>query len=272
MDPKYRTLKERLQEVVDLQMASALLEWDQQVCMPPGGIEARGEQTGTLTRLAHERFVDPEVGRLSAALAKTPLSRDYDSDEASLVRWTEREYARKSRVPAALVEETARHASLAQEIWAAARKENDFAKFAPALEKMVELKRRYADALGSFEDPYDAWLGEFEPGMKTSDLNRLFTDMKAGLVPLVKAVTEKRDAVSSAPLKGRFETAKQRLFGEEIAGAMGFDFTRGRQDASTHPFTTNFSPDDVRITTRYDEGDFAGALFSTLHEAGHGMY
>lgn len=271
MDTDYQALKGRLQEVHALNKAAEILEWDQQVFMPRGGGPARMEQFGTLRRIAHEKFIAPEVGRLIEALGRGAAAA-YDSDEAALLRWASREYEQKRRLPAALVEEFARHTSLAQDVWVEARAKDDFVLFQPALEEMVELRRRQAEALGSCDDAYDAWLCEFEPGMTTADLDSLFADLKTGLIPLVKAVSAKSGAVDDSPLRQRFDVARQRAFGEEVARAIGFDFDRGRQDLAAHPFSTSFSPDDVRITTRFNESHATSALFGTMHEAGHGMY
>ena len=272
MPSDYHRLTARLSEVHSLQKAAEVLEWDQQVYMPRGGAEARTEHYGVLKRLAHERFVDVEVGRLIAAASQDGAARAYDSDEAAMLRWARREYDLKRKMPTPLVEELARQTSLGQELWVTARAKNDFPMFRPTLEKIVDLKRRQADALGAFEDPYDAWLAEFEPGMKTSQLNGLFVDLKAGLLPLVKEVAAKAAAVDDAFLHQNFDVSRQRAFCDEVARAIGFDFDRGRQDLSAHPFSTSFSPDDVRIPTRLEGRCHQRAFFGTMHEAGHGMY
>lgn len=266
MNADLKALDERLRKFWALDKASSLMEWDQQVNMPPGGAAARGEQVSAVLRLAHETLTDPETGRL---LAK--LTAGASADEP-LVRWAAREYERRRKLPASLVEELAAHSSLAHGVWVEARTKSDFAVFRPALEKMVELKRRQADALGAYADPYDAWLEEFEPGLPTAEVDRLFSDLKAGLVPLVKAVAAKAGAVDDAPLRGRFDVAAQKAFATEVAKAMGFDFSRGRQDLAAHPFCMSLSPGDVRITSRFSEGLPAGGLFGVMHEAGHGLY
>ena len=260
MPSDYHRLTARLSEVHSLQKAAEVLEWDQQVYMPRGGAEARTEHYGVLKRLAHERFVDVEVGRLIAAASQDGAARAYDSDEAAMLRWARREYDLKRKMPTPLVEELARQTSLGQELWVTARAKNDFPMFRPTLEKIVDLKRRQADALGAFEDPYDAWLAEFEPGMKTSQLNGLFVDLKAGLLPLVKEVAAKAAAVDDAFLHQNFDVSRQRAFCDEVARAIGFDFDRGRQDLSAHPFSTSFSPDDVRIPTRFRKVAATSAL------------
>jgi len=271
MSSAYSALLERLREVHSLEKASELLEWDQQVCMPRGGGAARMDQYGALKGAAHERFAGDEVGRLIDAAARE-VPAEGDSNEIALVRWARREWGRKRKLPADLVAELARQTSLAQEVWVEARTRKDFSVFLPSLEKMVALKRRQAEALGPRADLYDAWLEEFEPGFPTTETARVLGDMKTGLVPLVKAVAAKAGSVSDAPLRGRFDLAKQRALSEEIARAMGFDFERGRLDVAAHPFSMSCSPDDVRLTTRYAEDQVLGSFFGTMHETGHGLY
>lgn len=268
MSSAYADLETRLREVHSLNKAATLLEWDQQVFMPRGGGPARSEQTSLLKRLAHEKLIDPEVGRLIASLKDDGS----DTNEAALVRWARREYAYKKKLPGELVEELSAQGSRAHEVWVEARAKSDFKLFLPELEKMLELKRRQAEVLSLGDDPYDSWLVEFEPGMKTSDLAAVLAEVKAGLVPLVKAVRESRETVDDSALRRPFDPQKQLAFAQEMAAAIGFDFSRGRLDLAAHPFCSGFSSGDVRITTRFRDDYPLSSLFSTLHEAGHGIY
>ncbi len=269
---KLQTLKTHLNEVHDLEMAGDLLEWDQLTYMPPGGGEARAEHMATLKRLAHEKFTSDEIGRLLEELAADQTVGDYESDDASLVRVASRKYNRKRKLPTALVAEIARHQSIAQEIWVKARAENNFALFQPALEKMFDLKRQEAEALAPFDSVYDPLLDEYEPGMKTAQVKAVFDGLRAEIVPLVKAVGTKAEAVSNAALRQPFDVDRQREFGTRLVKQFGFDFERGRLDVAAHPFCTNFSPGDVRLTTRYDPNFLSTSLFGAMHESGHGMY
>jgi carboxypeptidase Taq len=272
MDSKLQTLKACLNEAHDLEMVGDLLEWDQLTYMPSGGGEARAEHTATVKRLAHEKFTSDEIGQLLDDLAADGAVGDYDSDDASLVRVARWKYNRKRKLPTALVAEIARHQSAAQEIWIKARAENDFALFRPALEKMFDLKRQEAEALGPSDSIYDPLLDEYERGMKTAQVKAVFDALRAEIVPLVKAVSANADAVSNAVLHQSFDAAKQREFGMMVIEKFGFDFERGRLDVAVHPFETSFSPGDVRLTTRYEPDFLNTALFGTMHEAGHGMY
>lgn len=263
------TFKEHLREAHALHKAADLLEWDQQVNMPRQGVTARMEQTALLKRLVHERLADPRLGeRARTLLAGLPAG----SDEAALARWTLREQERRSKVPARLVAELARQTSLAQDVWVEARAKSDFGLFAPALERVVELKREQARALGPADRLYDAWLSEFEPGMTTPQIAALLEGLKPELIALTRAVAAQPSAVDDAPLRGRFPLDAQRSVCEQAAQAIGFDFSAGRLDVSAHPFCTSFSRGDVRLTTRFSEASFVGALFGVLHEAGHGLY
>ncbi|MFI5363473.1 MAG: carboxypeptidase M32 [Elusimicrobiota bacterium] len=269
---RFRDLRDRLRNFQSLNTAAGLLEWDMEVLMPRGGGEARALQFGAVMRAAHEVLVADETGRLVEELAGAARAAAPDDADAALWRWAEREYRRRRRQPSAFVEELASHCSRAQEVWVDARARKDYALFRPELERMLELKRRQAGYVGDFADPYDAWLEEYEPGMTTSAVETLFAGLKPGLVALVSAVAERAGSARLPKLTGAFPVDRQRVFGEEIARAMGFDFERGRLDVSAHPFSAAISRDDVRLTTRYREELPFSALFGVMHEAGHGLY
>lgn len=272
MDSKLQTLKTRLNEAHDLEKVGELLEWDQLTYMPSGGGEARAEHTATVKRLAHEKFTSDEIGQLLDDLAAKGAVGDYDSDDASLVRVARWKYNRERKLPTTLVTELARHQSAAQEIWIKARAESNFALFQPALEKMFDLKRQEAEALGPSDSIYDPLLDEYERGMKAAQVKVVFDALRAEIVPLVKAVSANADTVSNTVLHQPFDPATQREFGMMVIKKFGFDFERGHLDVAVHPFETSFSPGDVRLTTRYEPNFLNTSLFGTMHEAGHGMY
>lgn len=272
MSTNLERLKERLAQVSDLNAAAGLLEWDQQVNMPPGGSDARAHQLATVKALAHSLFVADETSQLLEGAAAEVADLPYDSDDASLVRMTRREYEKLRRVPESLVAERARAFALAFEAWVQARAESDFAHFRPHLERVVDLNVQYAEALGYEERIYDALLDRHEPEMKTVQVAAVFEEMKAGLIPLVRAITERGTPVDDAVLNQEYADQAQWDFGMLVLRDMGFDFTYGRQDRSAHPFTSAFSPHDVRLTTRILPDRFQFALFSTIHEGGHALY
>ncbi len=272
MNEKFNELKKRLGVVSDLQRAGAILDWDQQTYMPPKGAAARAEQAATLSRLAHEHFTAPAIGALLDDLADEAAKLDYDSDEASLVRVTRREYAKAVRVPPALVEEISRTAALALDAWTQARTDSNFALFQPHLEKTVALQIRLAECLGYTERIYDALLDQYETQMTTAQVAAIFDAYKQELVPLVQAIARRADAVDDAVLHREYAEQKQWDFGIEVIKQIGFDFASGRQDKSAHPFTTGFGLNDVRITTRVDKHFLPSMLFGTIHETGHALY
>ena len=264
-------LRELLGQVVDLNAAQALLSWDQETYMPPGGLNARAQQLATLGKLAHERFVSDEVGRLLEELEPLAAELDADSDQARMISVVRRDFDKATRLPATLVAELARSRAMSQQAWKGAREDSDFARLRPHLEHVVDLLRRKAEALGYEDVPYDALLDEYEPEMRTARLRVVFAALRKELVPIVQAIAESPVADDSF-LHQEFDEQLQWEFGLRVARDFGFDLERGRQDRSAHPFSTSFSINDVRITTRVQLNFLPSCLFGTLHEAGHAMY
>jgi carboxypeptidase Taq len=264
-------LKARLLEVADLHGAASLLHWDQATYMPPGGAPARGRQGALLSRLAHELFTSVETGRLLDAAAKETQSLPYDSDEASLVRVTRRDWEQAVRQPADLVAEFRAHNATTYQAWTAARPANDFERVRPLLEKTLELSRRTADCYPGYEHIADPLIDFSDYGMKAASVRKLFAELREKLVPLVQAITSRPPADDTC-IRRRAPEAEQLAFGLDVIRSYGYDFERGREDLTHHPFMTKFSLGDVRITTRVREDDITDALFSTLHECGHALY
>ncbi|HEU4724355.1 MAG TPA: carboxypeptidase M32 [Candidatus Eisenbacteria bacterium] len=264
-------LKIRLREVDDLHRASAVLQWDQATYMPPGGARGRGRQIATLSRLAHETFTAAETGRLLDAAASETASLPFESDEASIVRVTRRSWDLAVRRPASLVGEFQEHQAKSYQAWTAARPANDFASMRPYLEKTLEFSRRTAECYPGFDHIADPMINFYDYGMKASSVRTLFATLRDRLVPLVRAISSRPLADNGCILRNA-PAADQLAFGVEVITKFGYDWNRGRQDLTHHPFQTTFSPGDVRITTRVQENDLTDALFSTLHEAGHALY
>lgn len=257
-----------LAAVEDLHHVLSLLQWDQQTHMPGPAAGDRAEQVATLSRIAHERATDPELGRL---LEELEGGLDPETDDGALVRVALRDFRKATCLPAELVEATARATALAEPAWAAARRDSDWCRFEPHLDRVVELTRQTAEAYGFDEHPLDPLIDLHEPGMTRSRLAAVFTELRAALVPMVHEVAEQQDG-REAPLRGSFDEVAQEAFGREVVACFGYDWSRGRQDRAVHPFCTGMGPDDVRITTRFDPSFLPTALFSTLHEAGHALY
>ncbi len=213
-----------------------------------------------------------QVGTWLAELVASPLVRDRHSQLGADIVQAKRDYDRKTKLPQALVEELARLSVLGQQVWAESRRTDDFAKFRPLLERTIVLKREEAAAIGYRESPYDALLEEFEPGETTANVARVLAELREQLVPLVAEIGASCRRPKLDALKGAFPIEQQAALGRAVTTAIGFDFREGRLDVTDHPFCSDVGPHDIRLTTRYDQDFLPGALFSTLHEAGHGLY
>ncbi len=264
---EYGELRTLLGAIDDLHRAAQVLEWDQETYMPGGAVAARIRQVATLRKLAHEQFTDDRVGVLLDRLA----GLDLNEWGADLVAVTRRDYDRARRIPPHLIRDLALASGQAREAWRMARSTNDFQRFAPYLERILALTIEKAEALGYAVCRYDALLDEYEPGMRTSVVQSLFASLRRDLVPIVQAIA-RCDRPDTTFLRQAFDSEVQWAFGMDVLRKLGYDLMRGRQDVSAHPFSTSFSIDDVRITTRLHERSLPSALFSTMHEAGHALY
>lgn len=271
MNEKFTKLKTLLAEIYDLTYAQAVLGWDQQTYMPAGGANDRGNQLGTLAQLAHLRFTSDEMGKLLGDLSPCAVSLDPDSDEARLVSTTRREFDKRTRVPAAWVNEFAQVTTTSQVVWEKARDESNFSLFQPHLEKVIELRQQYASFFQPYQHIYDPLLDDFEPGLKTADVQTVFNQLRPRQVALIQKIN-KVSQVDNSFLKKDFPEQEQWNFGVKVITDFGFDWNRGRQDHSAHPFTTSFGLGDVRITTRVMQNYLSAALFGTMHECGHALY
>jgi carboxypeptidase Taq len=271
MAEKLKQLKAALGEVYDLGKAAAVLEWDQQAYMPPGGAAGRAEQTATLRSLEHGKFTAAKIGRWLTELKKEYRRAAPESDEAALVRVTARAYDRATKVPAALVAEISRATTLAHEHWVEARRQKNFKLFEPHLENIFALQLKVAKCFGKQESPYDALLDGYEPGMKASQVRAVFAELRREIVPLVKAISARPES-DDALLHRDYAEQKQWDFGLEVIQKLGYDLKRGRQDKVVHPFCTSFNTGDVRITTRVDKNFLPTCLMGTIHETGHALY
>jgi carboxypeptidase Taq len=258
-------------QVNDIQAANALQSWDQQVYMPVGGAAARGRQLATLGRLAHDQFTDPAIGKLLDDLRPYEESLPYDSDDASLIRVTRREYERAIKVPSSFMAEFYGQTAASFAAWAMARPANDFGSVRPHLEKNLDLSRQLAGFFPRYEHIADPLIDYADHGMKASTLRVLFGQLREQLVPIVQAITS-QPAADNACLHKTFTEAQQVAFGVDVVKRFGYDFERGRLDKAPHPFTTEFSIGDVRITMRVKEDDLTESLFGIWHEGGHAMY
>lgn len=268
----YQELIQRVKDANLLGSCASVLGWDERTYMPRNGSAHRAEQMALLARLTHEMTTAPRIGELLAQVEGTSVTSEADSVPAVNVREIRRTYDRAVKLPKELVEELARVTTRAQQAWQEARQANDFPAFRPWLEKIIQLKRQEADAVGYKTAPYDALLEEYEPGATAAEITRTFAALRADLVPLVAAIQASSRRPKISILEREYPVDRQAIFGQAAAAALGFDFAGGRLDTTTHPFCSGMGPGDCRITTRYNPRHFNDAFFGILHEAGHGIY
>lgn len=271
MSEKLQELKERLATISDLYASQAVLSWDQETYMPPGSASARAKHLSTLGRLSHEMFTSDETGSLLDAAAAELNGQAYDSDEASLIRILKKDFEKATKLPSSLVAQISETTSAAKEAWKEAYHSSVFETFRPHLDQVLELTIKKAEALGYEDHIYDPLLDQFEPGMKTAEVAKIFGDLKPELISLVNQISE-REQVDASFLQLEYDEDEQLEFGSKVIRKFGFDFDKGRQDLAHHPFATSFSVNDVRLTTRVYKDYLPTALFGTLHECGHGLY
>lgn len=264
----YSKYVELMQRIADIRYASAVLGWDEEVNMPAGSAKFRARQSATLTGIAHSMFTSKDTGQLLLQLSDSNLT---DEIEKQNVAENLKDFTREKKFTREFVEEQSRLTSESYHAWMEARKKLDFRIFAPALEKIVDLKLRQAEILGYKAHPYDSLLDLYEPGLTVEQLDKLFTNVRAHLVPFIRQISEQAQVRNDFMFRN-FEEEKQWNFGIGLLQQMHYDFNRGRQDKSEHPFTTSFSMDDVRVTTRMSSDNLYSMIWSTIHEGGHALY
>jgi carboxypeptidase Taq len=261
----FEALRTRLAEITDIQRAGGLLFWDQRTKMPPAGADARAEVLATIGRLAHERFVDAELGRLLDELQPFEDENDPESFEASLIRVARRDYEKATRVPPLLTADMRRAGALGLKAWQRARAEKDFSQLRESLERNLELKHRYVACFPPADETYDTLLDDYEQGMKTAEVRAVFDRLKQELLPLVRAVGTREPAPPvELPREG------QERFARAVLEQLGFDDESWRLDETAHPFMSTAGRLDIRLTTRWESG--MNWLFGAVHEFGHGVY
>jgi carboxypeptidase Taq len=267
----YSKLLDRLKEITHLGRAGAVLGWDQQCYMPPGGAEERSEEFAVIGKFTHELFTASETQKLLEGAEAEVTNLSPDADERLTLRMVRRDFDQAVKIPSALVSELAREEGLAHEIWVKARQDSDWKQFAPKLEKLLDLSRQKAEYLGYTDRIYDALLDQYEPGRTSAEVEMVFNDLRPGLVKLVHDIAT-APPISDACLRRDFDEEAQKAFSEYVIGRLGYDFTRGRQDKAVHPFCTSFGRNDVRITTRYEKNWLPSSLMGSIHETGHALY
>ena len=264
---KFDALSQILREKHLYDTAAATLGWDQETFLPEAGVPHRAAQLSLLSGKIHELGTSEDYRRALEAAEDENLA-----EQAANLRELRHRYQRATCIPQALVEKESQTSSLGKAAWAKARSENDFATFAPHLENLLNIAREKAELWGYQDEPYTALLSEYERGASTAEVSGLFNSLQADLAELAKQAVEASKQIPADTLLGEAPIEQQQLLNREIAQSIGFDFSAGRIDTTTHPFCTTLGAADVRLTTRYDENDFTSSLFGVLHEAGHGLY
>ena len=265
-------IKERLHEVSHLYAILRLMEWDQEVNMPPKGADARATATSYLSTIAHNKFVALDDDGLLSKLKKDFDQGKLKGDESVIVAEVWRDYSREKKIPAEFVKEASEVYAKSQTVWIEARKKNNFALWQPWLEKVVKLKQQEAKFVGYQTTAYDALLDSYEPGLTTTEATKVLSDLKDFLIPFLQEIKKSKLKIDLKRTWGKFPLDKQIAFNEFVAHKLGFDPEGGRLDKSVHPFSTNFHPSDIRMTTRYEEKDVLYSIGSTIHETGHSLY
>lgn len=268
----YTELKKRIKEISTLSSTAGVLHWDRESYMPRKADDHRAEQLAQISRLCHEWFTDPRIGELIAAVETSDLVKDPESEAAVNTREWRREYDRETKLPTEFVEEFTRVTSKAMGVWAEARKKSEFKLFEPHLEKIVALCRKKADLIGYEAEVYDALLDEFEPGAKAAEVESAFAGLRTDLVELIGKIKDAPRKPDIRILKRPFDVAKQRVFAELLAAAIGYDFGAGRIDLTVHPCCNDLGPDDTRVLMRYYPDDLGEGITGTTHEVGHALY
>jgi carboxypeptidase Taq len=271
MEAKLQELKKRLTEIEDLASIDALLMWEQTTYMPDGGAEARGRQMATLAGIKQEKCSAAELGTLLDDLLPYAHSLPADSDDAALITVAKRDFDLQVRIPVNFMTKLTEQRARTYQAWTEARPKSDFAAVEPELQKILDYSREWANYFPGYEHIADPLIDASDYGMKVSSVRHVFAELRKELVPLVEAITAQPETDDSC-LKQFFPEKEQIDFANGIVKQFGYNFDRGRCDKSPHPFTTKFSVNDVRITTRVKEYNFNETIFSTLHEGGHAMY
>ena len=266
----YEELLERLKDIDLVNQIGGLLGWDQEVLMPPKAAKLRAEQLSWVSKTGHEKLTHPRIGELLNILER---EENLNEIQKGNIRLTRDSYNKATKLPTEFVAEMAKHKSKSQISWTEARAKNDFSLFRDDLVKMVEMSRKKADYLGFQEVRYDALLDLYESGLTVSKVDPLFAELRNNVAPLVKKVVENGKIPEMSWVHdNNWDKEGQEKLSQSISESIGFDFSAGRRDASTHPFCGGPNPDDVRWTTRYDESDPFGSLYGSMHETGHGLY
>ncbi|THE65235.1 carboxypeptidase M32 [Salinadaptatus halalkaliphilus] len=263
----YDEFESRVERIRNVGNAAGILRWDQEVVMPEAGTPARAQQLSTLSSISHDLLTAEETGDLLADLEADDLT----DEQAAVVREIRREYDRATSVPEELVAEISETTANAHPAWTEAKANDDFEAFAPTLEKLVALKRAYADHVDPDADPYAVLFAEYEPYIDLETAERVLERLRENLVPLIDAVQDSDADLETDAFAGEFDDDDQEALARDVLDSLGYDWDRGRLDTAPHPFSSG-TQFDARVTTRFEADDLLGSITSTIHEFGHANY
>ncbi len=263
----YGEFRSRVERISSVEDAGGVLRWDQEVVMPEDGTPARAQQLSTLSSISHELLTADETGDLLEELE----AADLDDEQAAVVREIRRKYERATSVPEELVAEISETTATAHPEWKQAKENDDFEAFAPTLEKLVELKREYAEHIDPDADPYEVLFADYEPYLDLETAERVLERLRDELVPLIEAIDGSSAEITTDAFSGTFDDDDQEALACDVLDSLGYDWSRGRLDTAPHPFSTG-TQFDARVTTRFEPEDLLGSITSTIHEFGHANY
>lgn len=264
----YKKFQEKYSKIADVGFAIAVLNWDQETYIPQKGVEKRAQQIATLSGMLHKMSTSKKLEKLLKKLKKDESLSEIEKKNVKLAL---KDFKISTKFTTEFVMRESKAISVAFQAWLQARKEDNFDIYIPALSEIVNIQREKAELLGYKEHPYNALMNQFEPGATVKEIDTLFEDVREKLTPFTEKIFA-QPKPNNAFMFNHYPHQKQWDFGMDILAKIGFDFEAGRQDLSEHPFTTNFSSQDVRLTTRVNEDNFYDMLWSCIHEGGHGLY
>lgn len=270
MEEKLKELKLELDKIGKMNSALELIYWDMQTKMPKKAIEQR---SGIIEHISGEIFnmtTSDKMGEILEYFSGN-IEELSDKDQA-IIKYAKKNYEQTKRIPDKRYREFIVASAISEGAWEEAKEKKDFEIFKPHLKKMIDFQREFAEYYGYKEEKYDALLDRYEEGLTVNELDRVFSELKDGIFKILKKIERSGKIVNKDFFIGNFSKEEQEKFSLFVLNKMGYDFEKGRLDESMHPFTIGFGNKDVRITTNYDNPDFTNALFSCIHEGGHGIY
>ncbi len=268
MNTLYEKFHRLRSNISDLAYTHAVLNWDMEIYMPRGGSDFRSQQIATIAGMVHDLSTSNEMGEL---LHKLAADTSLSFIERRNVQESMRLYERERKLDNDFVKRLSQSISQSYKAWMEAREKNDYKVFAPLLKDVFELSKEKASRYGYTGHPYDALMDEYEPGMSTTRVDEVFTQVKPQLSAFLDKIKHSSPPDMSI-LNGHFDMKAQEELCKVLATGLGFDWNCGRLDISEHPFTTSFNARDVRITTRYKENNLLESIWGVIHEVGHGLY